>query len=171
MDRIDFERRSQVLALAVVFGVVSIPWTYGFLRWEIPLWPSFIGSATYYASTRGASGLGRTVLAASLGIAYAATTLAVAGDAAILVLSVAVGVGMLVASLHPLVSVLAHGPAAFMGYAALFSVDAASATVFGLTGLGGVTAATTVSFVVGSVIGLFTEYVAGMVHPFLHRIV
>lgn len=164
MDRIDFDHRSDVVALAVVFGAVSIPWTYGFLRWEIPLWPSFIGSATYYASARGPTGWTRTVLAATLGILYAAATIAVAGDAAILLLSVAVGVGMLLASLHPLVPVLAHGPAAFMGYAALFSVDAAAATVFGLPGLTGVTAATLLSFVVGTGIGIGTDSVTAKVH-------
>ena len=45
-------------SLAVVFGLASIPWTYAFVAGlEIPLWPSFIASATFYAAGGGLLGL------------------------------------------------------------------------------------------------------------------
>jgi len=45
-------------ALAVVFGLASVPWTYAFVAGlRIPLWPSFIASATFYAAGDGIDGL------------------------------------------------------------------------------------------------------------------
>lgn len=160
MNRIDFTARRAVVVLATVFGAVSVPWTYAFIAAGIPLWPSFIGSAGYYASTRGPRGWLDTNLGAGIGILYAAVTLAAVGDATLLVLSVAVGVGMLVASLHPLVDLLSYGPAAFLGYAVMFSVDAADATVFGLAGVSGSLVAALLSLGIGATIGVGTDYTA-----------
>ena len=48
------------LALAVVFGLASIPWTYAFVAgFDLPLWPSFITSATFYAAGSGIEALKR----------------------------------------------------------------------------------------------------------------
>lgn len=47
-------------ALAVVFGLASIPWTYAFVaELHLPLWPSFIASATFYAAGGSLEGLKR----------------------------------------------------------------------------------------------------------------
>lgn len=145
-------------SLAVVFGLASVPWTYAFVAsWGIPLWPAFIGSATYYAAGRELAGFGRAAASNLAGIAYAAATLAVVDGTlggSVLALSLVVGAFMFLASLHAFVPPLSFTPGAFFGYAALFSVDAAGATVFGVPGLGGVTLATAVSMLFGAAIGL-----------------
>mgnify|MGYP000613310617 CR=1 FL=1 len=160
MRRVDMGDDRAVLVLAVVFGATSIPWTYAFGVAAIPLWPSFIASAGYYASPRGPRGVLQTIVGMGLGVGYAAATLGLVGDTGLLALSLGVGAAMLIASLHPLVDVLSYGPAAFLGYAALFSVDAAAATVAGLPGLWGVTMAALVSVVAGAAIGLLTDLTA-----------
>jgi len=142
-------------ALAVVFGIVSVPWTYGFVTGDVPLWPSFVASAAVFAAGGGTRGLVRALPALVAGVAYAAATLAVvdaAGGGAVL-LAVVVGAFMLLASLHAYVAVLSFTPGSFFGYASLFGVDAAGATVFGLEGLAGVTVATLLAVVVGASIG------------------
>lgn len=151
-------------SLAVVFGLASVPWTYAFVaEWGVPLWPAFIGSATYYAAGRGLGGLGRGAASNTAGIAYAAATLAIVdgslgGD--VLALSLVVGAFMFVASVHEFVRPLSFTPGAFFGYAALFSVDAAGATVLGVPGLAGVTLAAVVSMLAGSAIGFGTDEVS-----------
>lgn len=139
--------------LAVVFGAVSVPWTYAFVAGGLALWPSFIASGSFYAADES---LWRSFLANAAGIAYAAATLAVVayvggGTAA---LSVVVGVFMLLASLHDAIGLFT--PGGFFGYATLFSVHAAEATVFGIPGLAGETGAAMLSMFAGAAIGLGT---------------
>ncbi|VTT86362.1 hypothetical protein DM2_2400 [Halorubrum sp. DM2] len=147
-------------ALAAVFGAASVPWTYAFVAGlQIPLWPSFIASATFYAAGEGLDGLARGYASNAAGIAYAALTLAVVEGllgGGVLALSVVVGAFMFLASLHEFVPLLSFTPGAFFGYATLFSVHAAGATAFGLTGLLGETVAAAVSMLIGAVIGLVT---------------
>lgn len=150
-------------ALAAVFGAVSVPWTYAFVAGlEVPLWPSFIASATFYAAGGGLDGLRRGFASNAAGIAYAAATLAVAaalggGD---LLLAVVVGVAMFLASLHAFVDLLSFTPGGFFGYATMFSVHAAEATAFGVPDLAGETLAAAFSMLVGAGIGLGTEWLA-----------
>lgn len=146
--------------LAVVFGLASVPWTYGFVvGLELPLWPSFVAAASFYAAGRGRTGLVRGYAGNLLGILYAAATLAIVegvfGGAAI-ALAVVVGVFMFLASLHPLVAPLSFAPAAFLGYATLFGVHAAGATA-GLPGLPGETLAAVAAMLVGAAIGRGTD--------------
>lgn len=148
-------------SLAVVFGLRSIPWTYGFVAGlEIPLWPSFIASATFFAAGSGLRGLRRAYASNLAGILYAAATLAIVsvffGDG-VLALSVVVGAFMLIASLHEFIPVLSFTPGAFFGYATMFSVNAAEATAFGVTSLPGETLAAVVSMLIGAVIGLSAD--------------
>jgi hypothetical protein len=144
-------RRDRVLA--VLFGAVSVPWTYLFVVGGLALWPSFIASASFYAADES---LERSLGANAVGIAYAAATLAlvsfVGGEA--VVLSVVVGAFMFIASLNDAVGL--YTPGGFFGYATLFSVHAANSTVFGLSGLAGETAAAVLSMFVGAFIGLGT---------------
>ena len=153
--------RSGTWALAIVFGLASVPWTYAFVAGlEIPLWPSFIASATFYAAGSGLDGLARGYASNAAGIAYAALTLAVVdgvlGGGAV-ALSVVVGVFMFAASLHEFVPLLSFTPGGFFGYATMFSVHAAGATAFGVPGLAGETVAAVVSMLIGAAIGLATD--------------
>ena len=152
------------LPLAVVFGVASIPWTYGFVAGlEIPLWPSFVASATYYAAGEGTRALLEGYASNFAGICYGAATLAVVdgvlggGD---VTLAVVVGLFMFLASVHGTVPLLSFTPGGFFGYATMFSVHAAEATAFGVPGLAGETLATVVSMFIGAAIGIGTDELA-----------
>lgn len=153
-------------SLAVVFGLASVPWTYGFVAGlDIPLWPSFIASATFYAAGGGLDGLKRAYAANLSGILYAAATLGVVDGflgGGVLELSVVVGAFMFLASLHEFVPVLSFTPGAFFGYATMFSVNAAEATAFGVSGLGGETLAAIVSMLIGAAIGFGTDELSGL---------
>ncbi|TQQ83404.1 DUF1097 domain-containing protein [Halonotius terrestris] len=148
-------------SLAIVFGLASIPWTYGFVAgMKIPLWPSFIASATFYAAGSGLDGLRKAYSANLAGILYAAATLFIVETlfgGGVVALSVVVGAFMLLASLHEFVPLLSFTPGAFFGYATMFSVNAAEATAFGVTGLPGETLAAVVSMLIGAGIGLGTD--------------
>jgi len=151
-------------ALAVVFGVASVPWTYAFVvGLHVPLWPSFIASATYYAAGGGLDGLTRGYASNLAGILYAAATLLIVNAAlggGPLALSVVVGAFMLLASLHEFVPLLSFTPGGFFGYATMFSVHAADATAAGVPGLAGETLAAVLSMVLGALIGLATDEVS-----------
>lgn len=152
--------RNDIWSLAVVFGVASVPWTYAFVaELGLPLWPSFVAAATYYATSRGLDGFTRGVLGNLAGVAYAAGTLAVVDGAlggGVLALSLVVGVAMFLASLHPFVEPVAFAPAAFFGYATLFGVHAAGSGL-AVTGVGGEALAAAVAMLVGAAIGLGTD--------------
>jgi len=154
-------------ALAVVFGLASVPWTYGFVvGLQIPLWPSFIASATFYAAGTGLDGLARGYASNLAGIVYAAATLAIVNNffgGGVVALSVVVGVFMFLASLHEFVPLLSFTPGGFFGYATMFSVSAADATAFGVAGLPGETLAAVVSMLIGAVIGLTTDEVSSAI--------
>jgi hypothetical protein len=148
-------------ALAVVFGVASVPWTYAFVAGlQIPLWPSFIASATFYAAGDGIDGLVHGYASNVVGIVYAVLTLAIVnsvlGGGAI-ALSLVVGAFMFLASLHEFVPLLSFTPGGFFGYATMFSVHAAEATAFGVAGLPGETSAAVLSMLIGAVIGITTD--------------
>jgi hypothetical protein len=148
-------------ALAVVFGFASVPWTYAFVAGlELPLWPSFIASATFYAAGGGVDGLVRGYASNFAGIVYAAATIGVVdgylGGGAV-ALSVVVGAFMFLASLHEFVEPLSFTPGGFFGYATMFGVHAAGVTGFGLGGLTGETAAAVAAMLLGAAIGLATE--------------
>ena len=157
---------NETWALAVVFGFASIPWTYAFVAGlHIPLWPSFIASGTFYAAGDGLDGIIHGYASNSIGIVYAALTLALVngflGGGAV-ALSLVVGVFMFLASLHSLIPLLSFTPGGFFGYATMFSVHAADATAFGVTGLPGETAAALLSMLIGAVIGLTTDEVSSV---------
>ena len=153
------QRWNRTWALAVVFGLASVPWTYIFVTGNVPLWPSFIASASFYAAGDGLDGLASGSASNLAGIAYAAATLALvsAVGGGTLTLSLVVGGFMLLASLHEFVPLLSFIPGAFFGYATMFSVNAADATAFGVSGLPGQTLAAVVSMLAGAVIGLMTD--------------
>lgn len=153
---------SDTWALAVIFGLVSVPWTYGFVaELHIPLWPAFIGSATYFATEEtGVTGLKKGYASNLSGILYAAITLLIVNtylDGTIIALSIVVGIAMFVASLHAFVPALSFTPGGFFGYAAMFSVHATNATAFGITGVSGEAIAAIVSMLIGAGIGFTTE--------------
>ncbi|MEZ3117482.1 DUF1097 domain-containing protein [Halobaculum sp. MBLA0147] len=152
----------ETLALAIVFGVASVPWTYVFVAvLEIPLWPSFVASASFYAvDADGLTRLQRGLLSNLAGICYAALTLVIVDGlfgGGHVALSLVVGAFMLLASLHAAVPVLSFTPGGFFGYATLFSVHAAGASVGGLGGLPGETVATVLSMSLGATIGFVTR--------------
>jgi hypothetical protein len=152
-------------ALAVVFGLASVPWTYAFVAGlQIPLWPSFIASGSFYAAGGGLDGLKRGYASNAAGIGYAAATLWLVEawlGGGVVALSVVVGAFMFLASLHGAVETLSFTPGGFFGYATMFSVHAAGATAFGVGGLGGETLAAAVSMLLGAAIGLGTERLSG----------
>lgn len=157
--------RRQALAMAAVFGLLSVPWTFGFEQLaHLPLWPSFLASASFYAAGGGRSGAARSLTNNALGAAYAAATLALGAAVGLGVvgLSLLVGLGMFLASLHALVDPLSFTPAVFVGYAALFGVDAAG---LGLVwaGAGGALAATLASMAIGAGLGLVAEGLASKI--------
>jgi hypothetical protein len=170
IDRAGLTTWNEDWALAVLFGVVSVPWVLGFAAVDgLPLWPSFLASGTVFAAGAAAdpragdtpTGLaGRPpvqALASNLvGIGYAAASLAIAewfgGNG--VVLALAVGGFMLLVGLHAFVPLLAFRPGAVVGFAALFSVAAGGAALFGLSGFAGAAVATAVSMVVGWGIGV-----------------
>ena len=155
---------NETWSLAVVFGLASIPWSYGFVAGlQIPLWPSFVASGTFYAAGSGLDGLIRGYASNLAGILYAAATLAVVNTyfgGGVIALSIVVGVFMFLASLHEFVPVLSFTPGGFFGYATMFSVSAADATAFGIAGLPGETLAAIVSMFIGAVIGLTTDEIS-----------
>jgi hypothetical protein len=146
------------LPLAVAFGAVSVPWTYGFLAADLPLWPAFVASATYYAAGGGREGLVRGYASNLAGIVYAAATLWIAAalGGGPVALSVVVGGFMFLASLHAAVPLLSFTPGGFFGYATLFSVHAAGRTAL-LSGVAGETVATAVAMLIGALIGIGTD--------------
>lgn len=154
-------------ALAVVFGLASIPWTYGFVAGlHLPLWPSFIASATFYAAGDGVKALVRGYASNLVGILYAAATLLIAGIGSgdpVVLLSVAVGGFMFLATLHGFVPLLSFTPGGFLGFATMFSVHAVDATAFGVTGLPGETAAALLAMLIGALIGLGTDEVSALI--------
>jgi hypothetical protein len=106
------------LALAVVFGLASAPWTYGFVAaLDMPLWPAFVGSATVFAVGDHPRSFRRALSSNLVGVAYAASTLAVvaAVGGGVPVLSLTVGVFMFVASLHAFVPAVSYTPGLFSG--------------------------------------------------------
>lgn len=152
----------RALALAVLFGLISVPWTYGFEQVaSLPLWPSFIASATYFSTSKGFAGLGRGLAGNVMGAAYALATLALAAalDLGAVGLSLAVGAGMFLAGLHAYVDALSFTPAGFFGYATLFSVDAAGAELW-MAGFAGVGIATAASLAIGALLGLLADRLA-----------
>jgi hypothetical protein len=170
MRRLEIDRLTEwnrTWALAAVFGLASIPWTYGFVAGlEIPLWPAFIASATYFAADGGVDGLVRGYTSNFTGIVYGAATLALVDvffGGGVIALSVTVGAFMFLASLHAFVPLLSFTPGAFFGYATLFSVEAAGATALGITGLPGETLAAILSMFLGALIGLLTDRISTLV--------
>lgn len=166
---VEWDRVSQwnrTWSLAIVFGLASIPWTYGFVAGlRIPLWPSFIASGSFYAAGEGLDGLVRGYASNLAGIVYAAATLALVGGMSsnsVVLLSVTVGVFMFLASLHEFVPVLSFTPGGFFGFATMFSVHAVDATAFGVPGLSGQTLAAILSMFIGAVIGFTTDEVSAM---------
>lgn len=149
------------LSLAIVFGLLSIPWTYGFLTADIPLWPAFIGSATYFAAGRGRSGLIRGVASNLVGVAYGFATLWIvtAIGGAILILSLIVGLCMFLVTLHASLPFISYTPGGFLGYATLFSVHAAERTIL-VSGLPGEMVATAVAIAIGAIIGIGADVVS-----------
>lgn len=145
----------EALTLAVLFGLVSVPWTYGFeLAASLPLWPSFVASATYFATSKGLAGLARGLAGNVVGAGYALATLALGAAVGwgALGLSLAVGAGMFLAGLHAFADPLSFTPAGFLGYAVLFSVDAAGVEL-ALAGLPGVGVAAAASLAIGAALG------------------
>lgn len=152
--------RDEAVALAVAFGVASVPWTYAFVAAiHLPLWPSFVAAASFFSAGGGLSGLVRGYAGNLAGIVYAVATIAVVAvvGGGPFALSIAVGTFMLLAGLHALVPELSFTPAAFFGYATLFGVHASGATAFGLSGLGGEAVAAIVAMLLGAAIGLTVE--------------
>lgn len=151
------EEKDGAVTLAVVFGVASVPWTYAFVVGGVPLWPSFISSASYYTSEGGLGGLAVSYTNNLAGIIYAALTLAVVDayfGGTVLALSFVVGFFMFVASLHD--AVIGFAPAVFLGYATMFSVHAAEAPLY-FSGIAGETVAALGSMFVGAAIGIGTD--------------
>lgn len=159
VDAVETEEEEGVV-LAVVFGIASVPWTYAFVVTGVPLWPSFISSASFYASDGGVKGLTVSFFNNSAGILYAAATLALVDGyfgGSIVALSLVVGFFMFVGSLHePLVG---FAPAVFLGYATMFSVHAAEAGLY-FSGVAGETVAAVGSMFVGAAIGIGTDVVS-----------
>lgn len=159
---------NETWSLAVVFGIASVPWTYGFvagLGW--PLWPSFVAATTYYATDRGVDGFARGLLGNLTGVAYAAGTVAIVDGAlggGVIALSLVVGAAMFLASLHPFVEPVSFAPAAFFGYATLFGVHAAGTGAV-VPGLAGEAAAAGFAMLVGATIGLGTDSLAERFAP------
>ena len=158
------ESWTETWSLAVVFGLASIVWTYVFVaELHLPLWPSFIASASFYAAGGGFQGLKRGYASNVTGIVYATVTISIVnmylggGD---VVLSVVVGVFMFLASLHEYISLLSFTPGGFFGYATMFGVHAAGTTTIGIGGLFGEALAAMVSMLIGAVIGILTERVS-----------
>ena len=150
-------------ALAVAFGLASVPWTYAFVAGlGLPLWPSFVASASFFAAGGGLDGLLRSSLGNVLGILYAATTIAIVGaiGGGPAVLAVVVGAFMLLASLQAFARRLDFVPAAFFGYATLFGVHESLDRAFAVAGLAGEAAAATVAMLLGASIGLAIERIS-----------
>lgn len=67
---------AETLTLAVVFGLVSIPWTYAFVaELSLPLWPSFVAAATFYAAGGGPEGWATGLAGNLAGLLYPALTI------------------------------------------------------------------------------------------------
>lgn len=166
---VDWERLvgwNETWALAVVFGLASVPWTFGFVTGSVPLWPAFIASATYYAAGSGVDGFVRGYASNAAGIAYGAATLALVDGVFggnVIALSLVVGLAMFLASLHAIVRPLSFIPGGFFGYATLFSVHAAGSTVMGVPGLAGQTLAALLSMFIGAAIGLMTDEASSVI--------
>ena len=105
MEFVPIDRLSEwndVWALAAVFGLASVSWTYAFVGpLDVPLWPAFIASATFFAAGGGLQGLANGYASNLAGIVYAALTLAIVDGllgGGLLALSVVVGAFMLLAA-------------------------------------------------------------------------
>ncbi len=159
------QQQNKNLAVAVIFGLVSVPWTYLFGIFNLVLWPSFIASASFFASGAKARGFLRSYLNNFLGIAYAAITILITDSlfgSDLLWLSIFVGILMFVASMHYLVRQLSFMPATFFGYAVMFSVNAFGGTVF-VSGLLGQFLAAALSMLIGALIGLSVDSLGSMI--------
>lgn len=154
-------------ALAVVFGVASVPWTYGFVAGlDLPLWPAFIASATYFAAGHGPRALVRGYASNFIGAGYGAVTLALVDGylgGGVLALSLVVGSFMLLASLHAAVPLLSFTPGGFLGYATLFGVHAADVSIYGIGDIRGAFVGTAVAMLIGAVIGLLADVISSVI--------
>lgn len=169
MDLVDWDRLAgwtDVWALAVVFGLASVPWTYAFVAGVgLPLWPAFIASATFFSTEMGVTGLVRGYLSNLSGIVYGAATLWLVDTyfgGGVVALSFVVGAFMLLASLHEAVPPVSFTPGGFFGYATLFSVHAAEHSAFGVGGLPGEFLAAVAAMLIGAVIGYGTDRISAI---------
>lgn len=153
-------RWTKTRALAIVFGLAAVPWTYVFVEWlPLPLWPSFVASASVFAAGGGRRGLVRGAAGNVTGIAYATATLLVVSGSfggRSIALALVVGGFMLLASLHAEIPVLSFAPGAFLGFAATFGVDAAGTGLLGGGHLA-VAVATVASMLLGAAIAVGTD--------------
>lgn len=148
--------------MAIVFGLLSVAWTFGFEQVNgLPLWPSFVASASVFAAGGGPRGVARSLAGNALGALYAVATLVLVASvgAGALGLGLVVGAFMLLASLHALVPPLSFTPAAFLGYAALFGVHAGGFQL-ATTGIGGELVATLAAMAIGAGFALLAEILA-----------
>lgn len=152
-------KQKRAYAMALVFGVLSVPWTFGFEQIHgLPLWPSFIASASFFATEGGLRGAGKSLAGNLLGAIYGAATLGLVAWVGLgtIGLSFVVGSFMLLASLHALLPALSFTPAAFLGYASLFGVHEAAVRL-ALPGVGGELLAAGTALVIGGLVGLLAE--------------
>ena len=157
--------KNKQLYTAIIFGIVSVPWTYIFTLIEVPLLPSFISSASYFASGKK---FFKSYLNNFLGIIYAGLTLLFSTylfTNSPMMLSVIVGIFMFIGSMHYVYKILSFLPAVFFGYATMFSVNAAGLGIFGSDALPGQVAATAVSMLFGAMIGLGVDASARRMSP------
>ncbi len=159
----------RLLALGISIGVLA-----GLLTWvgfSLPgaatapvllVWVGFAAWALFYAAGGGTGGLGKTVASTLSGVVWGwlivqAATAAMAGNAAVLGVAVAVGAfGMCVqAAWKP----LAFIPGAFVGAACFFGAGATGAAVV----------AAALSLVVGAVLAFASEKGADVIEPLLGR--
>ena len=153
--------RERTLVLAVAFGVASVPWTYAFVAGNVPLWPSFVAAATFYAVGGGTDGFRRGTASNLVGVLYATATLAIVAGVGggPLVLAAVVGAFMFLASLHARLPPLSFTPGGFLGYATLFGVHAGGSSIV-TGGLAGEAVVTGGAMVIGAVIGYVVERIA-----------
>lgn len=121
-----------LMALAVVAGILAIPWVYLFVMiLKLPVWVSFIAGGSFFAAGGGIEGLKKAGATNILGLIYGAITTAIwlnvggadAGTSTmILFLSLIVGIVVFLAVVQSKISLLSFVPGVFFGFGTYFGV-------------------------------------------------
>jgi len=159
-------------ALGVSLGICAFVWTYlalGVLSGFVVIWGGFIAWGAYFTNGKGADNLQKTIVSTVYGAVLAGVAVVLYGYVGVAgSFAWPIAVGLTVYALTVLAGnkLFANIPANVFGYAATFGLmlTTGTADTYSVTaiGIGNPVILMSISFVFGSIAGLASEKVAGM---------